>query len=84
MRMDGLCTLVPNMVPSLSEHAWLPMSQAIHRGAVQIQSEFTPGKEGAPQQRCSPCPHSSFLELFTPMKNQCIFSSLAQARPDVD
>lgn len=50
MRMNDLCTLIPNMVPLCICGCLAPSVLVTYRGLVQSQSEFTPGREVALQQ----------------------------------
>lgn len=45
MRMNDLCTLIPNMVPLCICGCLAPSVLVTYRGLVQSQSEFTPGRE---------------------------------------
>lgn len=83
MRMNDLCTLIPNMVPLGVCGCLAPSVLVTHRGPVQSQSEFAPGREVALQRCYSRLSSPPTLVALQPHQ-KLLYFQLIQAWHDLD
>lgn len=70
MRIDDLCILLPNLIPCLSELAWLPVCQSYTEEQFNVRVTSAQESQGHCSRdalTASPAP-ASFLELLTPIR----------------